>query len=105
MNALSQFQVELKHDHWIVAKHTLIYLQGTIHYFLKYDKWNEARFIGYTDFEWGGSEQDGRSTIGGCFSLGSSIISWVSRKQDSVALSSVEAKYIAACEVSREVVW
>jgi len=47
----------------------------------------------------------GRSTTGGCFSLGSSVSSWMSRKKDMVALSSVEAKYIAACEVRREIVW
>ena len=61
--------------------------------------------IGYIYSDWGGSEQDGRSTTRGCFSLGSSMISWMSRKQDTIALSSVEAKYNATCEVSREVVW
>ena len=33
------------------------------------------------------------------------MISWMSRKQESVELSSAEAEYIATCEVSREVVW
>ena len=60
--------------------------------------------IGYTNSNWGGSEQDGRTAIGGCFSLGSSMISWMSRKKDTIALSSVEAEYIAACEVGREAV-
>ena len=56
-------------------------------------------------FYWGGSEQDGRSTTGGCFSLGSSMISWMSRKQDTVALSSVEVEYVITCEVIREAFW
>ena len=48
---------------------------------------------------------DGRSTTRGCFSLGSSMISWMRRKKESIALSSAEAEYIASCEVSREAVW
>ena len=38
VNVLNQFQVESKHDHWITAKHTLKYLQETMHYYLKYDR-------------------------------------------------------------------
>jgi len=72
---------------------------------LKYDRRNDFQLIGYTDSDWEGSEQDNRSTTRGCFSLGSSMVSWISRKKDIVALSSVEAKYVAACEVSREAVW
>eukprot|EP00253_Pinus_taeda_P001483 PITA_01483 len=101
----NQFQVELKHDHWVAAKHILRYLQGTIHYCLKYDRRNDVQLIGYTDSDQGGSEQDGRSTTGQCFSLGSSMVSWMSRKQDTIALSNVEAEYVVACEVSREAVW
>jgi hypothetical protein len=40
-----------------------------------------------------------------CFSLGSVVISWASRKHKSVTLSTTEAEYIAACEVCTEVVW
>jgi hypothetical protein len=40
-----------------------------------------------------------------CFSLGSTIISWASRKQKSVALSTAEVEYIAACDACMEVVW
>jgi len=60
---------------------------------------------GFTDSDWGGSEIDGRSTIGGCFSLGFAMISWMSRKHDLVALSSAKVEYIDACEVGKEVVW
>ncbi len=55
--------------------------------------------------DWGGSETDGKSTTKGCFSLGAAMISWMSRKQDLVALSSVEVEYVVACEVGKEVVW
>ena len=60
-----------------------------------------------TDSDWAGSVEDRKSTSGCCFSLGSAVISWFSRKQSSVALSSTEAEaeYIAACMAAREVVW
>ena len=78
-------------------------MHGSIHHYLRYNG-NEIQLIGYTDFDWGGSETDGRSTTGGCFSLGSSMVSWMSRKQDHVDLSSVEFEYVATCEVGKEVV-
>ena len=49
VNILNQFQVEPKHDNWIAAKHTLRYLQGTIHYCLKYDRRNDVHLIIYTN--------------------------------------------------------
>ena len=61
--------------------------------------------IGYTDSDWAGIMKDQKSTFGCCFSLGFSIISWFSRKQTLVDLSSVEAEYIVACMTTREVVW
>jgi len=82
----------------------LRYLCGTIHHYIKYNN-KLVNLIGFTDFDWGGSETDGRSTTGGCFNLGSTMISWISKKQDLVAWSSGEAEYGAACEVGKEVVW
>lgn len=61
--------------------------------------------IGYIDFDWGGSQTDGTSTIGGCFCLGPSMISWMSRKKESVSFISADVEYIATYEVRREVVW
>jgi hypothetical protein len=52
-----------------------------------------------------GSTVDQKSTSGYCFSLGSAMISWSSRKQGSVAQSTAEAEYIAASAAGREAVW
>jgi len=71
---------------------------------LKYDKRNDVHLIGYTNSDWGGKEKDGRNMTRGCFYFGSSMVSWMRRKQELIAMSSVEAKYIASCEVSKEVV-
>jgi hypothetical protein len=52
-----------------------------------------------------GSVSDRKSTSGVCFSLGSTMISWASRKHKSVALSTAKAEYIAACDACMEEVW
>ena len=61
--------------------------------------------VGYTDSDWTDSVTDRKSTIGCCFSLGSVVIAWCSRKQKNVALNTTEAEYIAACSASSKVVW
>ena len=54
---------------------------------------------------WAGSVSDRKSTSGGCFCLGCSMISWFSKKQSSISLSIVEAEYIVACSASCEAIW
>eukprot|EP00253_Pinus_taeda_P029301 PITA_29301 len=65
----------------------------------------DVRLLGYTDVEWAGSVVDRKSTFGCCFTLGSTSISWISRKHKSVALSTAEAEYIATSMTSCEAVW
>lgn len=60
---------------------------------------------GFIDSDWAGCVTDRKSTSGCCFSLGSAMISWCNGKQSSIALSSIEAEYIAACVGAREAVW
>ena len=60
---------------------------------------------GFSDSDWAGSAQDWKSTSGFCFSTSSAMVSWSSRKQGSVALSTAEAEYISASDASREAIW
>jgi hypothetical protein len=60
---------------------------------------------GYADVDWAGSAVDRKITSGCCFTLGSSMVSWCSRKQSSVALITAEAEYIALSVVVCEAVW
>ena len=71
---------------------------------IKYDKVN-IKLHGYSNFDWVGSPIECKSTSRCCFSLGSRMVSWFSRKQSSVALSSTKAEYIASSLGAREVVW
>jgi hypothetical protein len=105
VNTLSQFQVEPRQEHWIAAKHVLRYIRGTINYGLIYTASSDIQLHEFTDSDWAGSAEDRKSTSGMCFSLGSAKISWGSRKQKSVALSTTEAEYMAACEACTEAVW
>jgi hypothetical protein len=105
VNTLSQFLVEPRRVHLMAAKHVMRYLKGTMDYGLSYDGDHDFTLSGYTDSDWAGSVADRKSTFGCCFSLGSAMISWQSRKQSSIALSIAEAEYIAACSASCEAIW
>ena len=63
------------------------------------------KLCGFTDADWAGSLTDIKSTSGGIFSIGSTAVSWYSRKQRSMALSSAEAKYMAANLAACEAIW
>ena len=104
VNTLNLFMVEPRRAHWAAAKHILIYLRGIVEYGLKYTKGNEIQLSGFTDADWAGSTVDQKSTSGYCFSLGSGMTSWCNRKQKFVALSSVEAEYMAPITTSCEAI-
>ena len=59
---------------------------------------NGAHFdlVGFSDSDYAGCKVDRKNTSGGCQFLGRSLVSWSSKKQNSVALSTAEAKYISA---------
>ena len=105
MNTLSQFLIDLRHVHLIVVKHILRYLKGTVDYWLKYYANQKINLQGYVDSYWAGSAIDRKNTSGCCFSMGLGVISWFSRKQSCVALSTTEAEYAATCSASCEEVW
>jgi hypothetical protein len=86
------------------AKHVLRYIAGTIDYGLDYVRGDGVNLVGYTDLDWVGCAADRKSTSGCCFGLGSGFVSWFSRKQKSVALSSAEAEYMAASQASCEAI-
>lgn len=86
--------VELRHVHWVAAKHVLRHLCGTIGYGFRYVLGGEVRLQGYTDLDWAGNAEERKSTSVCCFNLGSTMISWFSRKQTFVALSTTQVEYI-----------
>ena len=80
MNTLSQYLTDPRSVHLTAAKHILRYLKGTVYYGLKYDANEKINLEGYVDSDWAGNVVDRKSTLGCCFSMGSGVISWFSRK-------------------------
>jgi transposase InsO family protein len=105
--ALSQFSSNPGQPHWDAIKHVLRYLRGTTGYKLTYGGRPGASllFDGYCDSDWGSNIDDRRSITGYVFMLGGGAVSWQSKKQPTVALSSVEAEYMAAAQAAREALW
>lgn len=69
-------------------------------------KFNQKlNLFGYSDADYGGDIDERRSTTGYVFVFGSSIISWSSERQKSVALSTTESEYVAAAQATKELVW
>ena len=95
VNTLSQFLTDPRHVHLMVSKHAVRYLKGTFEYGLKYEANQKINLKGYEDPDWAGSAIDRKRTLGCCFSMRSSVISWCSRKQSCMALSTAEAKDVA----------
>ena len=61
--------------------------------------------IEYSDEDWGGDCDDYKSTSGYCFQIGGTVVSWRSKKQSCVALSTTEAEYMALASTVQEAVW
>jgi hypothetical protein len=92
----ARFQSNPKKAHLRTVKRILRYLKHTPSVGLLYPKGATFDLIGYSDSDYAGCKIDRKSTSGGCHLLGRSLVSWTSKKQNSVALSTIEAKYIAA---------
>jgi hypothetical protein len=70
-----------------------------------YSQGEDSRLTGFCDADWEGSADDRKSTSGGCFFLGNNLISWFSKKQNCVALSTAEAEYIASGSSCSQLLW
>ncbi|XXG39668.1 hypothetical protein AAC387_Pa01g0569 [Persea americana] len=72
---------------------------------LFYGYGNEANLYGYSDSDWGGDQDERKSTTGYVFYLGPTTFTWAFKKQSIVAMSSCEAKYVAASATVYEAIW
>jgi hypothetical protein len=104
VSILSQFNSCYDELHFKCAKRVLRYLKGTLHLCLKFKKTNKPQLHGYVDADWGGSF-DRKSFTGFIFKLGENMISWESKKQQSVSLSSTEAEYVGLAQASKEAIY
>ncbi|KAK6160393.1 hypothetical protein DH2020_003774 [Rehmannia glutinosa] len=101
----ARFQSNPKESHMSAVKRIFRYLKGTIQYGLFYPKNENFSLKGYSDSDYAGNIDDRKSTSGSCQMLGNRLISWFSKKQNSIATSTAEAEYIAAGSCCAQVLW
>jgi hypothetical protein len=100
-----RFQANPKEVHLRAVKRIMRYLVYTPKFGLWYPKGPTFDLIGYSDVDWAGCKIDKKSTSGTCQFLGRSLVSWASKKQNFVALSTAEAEYIAAGHYCAQLLW
>lgn len=90
----------------VQIKRLLRYLNGSKGYKLKLGSdGSDLVLEGFVDSDWAGDAKDRKSTSGYLFFLKQSLLSWLSRKQTTVALSTTEAEYVAATSAAQEAMW
>eukprot|EP00253_Pinus_taeda_P004240 PITA_04240 len=102
---VGRFQANPKETHLQVVKRIFTYLQGTQNYGLWYPRNTDLTLHAYTDADWAGSVDDRKSTSGGAFFMGSRLVSWFSKKQSSIVLSTAEAEYVVAASCCTQLLW
>ena len=102
---VARFQAAPKETHIIVVKRIFKYLKGTLDFGLWYPKGNDLTLIECSDADWVGCVDDRKSTSGTTFFLGGCLVSWSSKKQSLVSLSTAKAEYIAAITFCTQIIW
>ncbi|KAG3129934.1 Retrovirus-related Pol polyprotein from transposon TNT 1-94 [Phytophthora cactorum] len=102
---VSRFMENPQEEHWVAVKRIFRYLQGTKTHGICFKPGDNIDFRGYSDADWAGDLADRKSTSGYTFMLMGAPVSWGSKKQSSVSLSTSEAEYIALSLAIQEGKW
>ena len=105
VNSLAKFNSKPSEEHWTALKRVFRYLKGTLKCGILYQKDDSETITGYSDADWAGDTTDRKSISGYVFMQNGGAISWSSRKQKTVALSTAEAEYLALSNASQECMW
>ena len=105
VSSLARFSSKPTKEHWTALKRLLRYLKGTTKYGILYTKGGASKCIGFSDADWAGDINDRKSTSGYVFMLSGGAVSWSSKKQKCVALSTAEAEYVALSSAAQESIW
>ncbi len=100
-----QFQKAATSKHFGYLLHVIKYLYSTRNIQLIFTKFNNVNLEGYTDADWSNNISDSKSISRYCFKVLGNLISWKSRKQPNVALSSTEAKLLSLSTVFCEAIY
>lgn len=103
ISLLSRYNNCYTMTHWNAVKRVLRYLKGTVNYRLEFN--SESAFDVYCDADWGNKLNDRYSVTGSCIKVNGGLISWYSKRQKTVALSTTEAEYMALSFTVQEALW
>lgn len=104
VNLLSRYVENPGKPHWGAVKRVLRYLKGTINFGITYGGNNDG-IVGYSDADWASDLDQRKSTTGYLFTMCGGGISWNSKKQATVTLSSTESEYMAVVATIQEGIW
>ena len=99
---MSQYLSTPRSTHYAAVLRILRYLKDTFFHDLFYSAQSPLIFRAFSDADWAGDPTNRRSTTGYCFLLGSSLISWRSKKQTHMTHSSIEAEYCTFVDTTSE---
>lgn len=102
---IGRFMARPTEVHLLAAKRALRYLKGTIDYGICYSKNGNQELIAFTDSDYAGDLEDRKSTPGYVFMLSGGAVSWSSKKQPIVTLSTTEAEFVVAATCACQAVW
>ncbi|CAM8880867.1 unnamed protein product [Rhodiola kirilowii] len=101
----ARYQVDPKESHLLQVKRIIKYVCGTVDFGIWYTKDTNPYLVGYCDGDRAGNVEDRKSTSGGYVFLGNNLVSWFSKKQNSISLSTAEAEYINAGSCCTQLLW
>ena len=105
VSLLARFQANPGIDHWNALMHVVGYIKNTLDYGLTYSRDSDLSPSAYVDSDYGGCKDTRRSTSGYVFTMSGGAVSWSSKRQATVALSTVEAEYVAMSRCAQQMVW
>ena len=100
VSTVSQFMGKVGPSHWMAVKRILMYLKGILKLKLSFGG-NDIFLVGFCDADWAGNTNGRRSTTGYVFFVGRGAISWKCKKQSTIALSTMEAEYMATSQCTK----
>jgi len=91
--------------YWNALKHAFSYVKGTLDYGITYFRNSSLCPFRYVDSDYAGDVDGQKSTEGHMFFVGGGLVSWASKRQETVALSTVEAEYMAFTRATQQALW
>ncbi|XP_042023168.1 secreted RxLR effector protein 161-like [Salvia splendens] len=105
VGVVSQFMHAPQEEHWEAVLRIVRYLKGTAKHGLMFAKHGHMEIHGFTDADWAGNPNDRKSTAGYFTFVGGNLVTWRSKKQKVVALSSAEAEFRGIKSGLTEILW